>query len=159
MIIASNKLYASNRDWLIGNITHSPIPTQNLTNGTTYSGTTSWANYTYQSQITYLTGLLQNTNIGINHNSSVGVNGVNSTDGFVAVIEVKITGTPPTSYVFFFISDLSFFSHIYLDSHGELHHLIYGKFPHFSSSWLSVSYQLLFHSTQTQNTHMLQYRY
>lgn len=90
------------RDWLIGNITQSPIPTQNLTNGTTYSGTTSSANYTYQSQITYVTGLLQNTNIGINHNLTVGVNGVNSTDGFVAVIEVKITGTPPkTSYDFF----------------------------------------------------------
>jgi len=80
------------RDWLIGNITGSPIP-RNLTNAT-FTGTTSWANYTYQSNIRYVTGILPNTNIGINHNLSVGVNGVNSSDGFVAVLEVKITGKP-----------------------------------------------------------------
>jgi len=89
--------YNLGRDWLIGNITGSPIPSQNLTNATTYTGTTSWANYTYQSSITYVTGLLPNTNIGINHNLSVAVNGVNSSDGFVAVIEVKITGKPKSS--------------------------------------------------------------
>jgi len=81
---------------MIGNITHSAIPTQNLTNGTTYTGTTSWAGYTYQSNINYVAGLLENTNIGINHNLSVGVNGVNSSDGLVAVIDVKVTGKPPS---------------------------------------------------------------
>jgi len=86
--------YNLGRDWLIGNITHSPIPTSNLTNTSAFTGTTSWANYTYQSQISYVSGLLQNTNIGINHNLTVGVGGVNSTDGLVAVIDVKITGTP-----------------------------------------------------------------
>ena len=90
---------------MIGNITRSAIPTQNLTNGTTYTGTTSWAGYTYQSNINYVAGLLENTNIGINHNSSVGVNGLNSSDGLVAVIDVKVTGKPPSkSYVSVYFS-------------------------------------------------------
>jgi hypothetical protein len=70
-----------------------------LTNGTTFNGTTSWANYTYTSQITYVSGLLQNTSIGINHNVTVAVSGATAIDGLVAVIDVKITGTPPKSYV------------------------------------------------------------
>lgn len=90
--------YNLGRDWLIGNITQSSIPTQNLTNGSTFTGTTSWGNYTYTSQITYFSGLLQNTSIGINHNDTVGVNGANAIDGLVAVIDVKITGTPPKSF-------------------------------------------------------------
>ncbi|KAF8803437.1 hypothetical protein BYT27DRAFT_7110147 [Phlegmacium glaucopus] len=89
--------YNLGRDWLIGNITQSPIPTQNLTNTSTFTGTTSWNNYTYQSQISYVSGLLQSTNIGINHNTSVSVNGVNAVDGLVAVIDVKITAAPSTS--------------------------------------------------------------
>lgn len=90
---------------MVGNITHSPIPTQNLTNGSTYTGSTSWAGYTYQSNIRYVAGLLENTNIGINHNLSVGVNGLNSTDGLVAVIDVKVTGSPPNkSYVSMYFS-------------------------------------------------------
>jgi len=89
------------RDWLIGNITGSPIPTQNLTNTSTYTGTTTWAGYTYQSIIKYTGGLLSNTSYGINHNWSVPVNGINAADGLVAVIEIKLTGTPPShkSYV------------------------------------------------------------
>jgi len=90
--------YNLGRDWLIGNITQSAIPTQNLTNGSTFTGTTSSSNYTYTSQITYFSGLLQNTSIGINHNDSVGVNGATSIDGLVAVIDVKITGTPAKSF-------------------------------------------------------------
>lgn len=87
--------YNLGRDWLIGNITQSVIPTANLTNGTTYSGSTSFANYTYQSDIQYLTGYLANTNDAVNHNITVGVNGFNATDGFLALINVKITATPP----------------------------------------------------------------
>jgi len=86
--------YNLGRDWLIGNITGSPIPTQNLSNASTYTGTTTWAGYTYQTNIKYTSGLLGNTNYGINHNLSVGVNGMNASDGLVAAIEVKVTGKP-----------------------------------------------------------------
>ena len=102
------------RDWLIGNITGSPIPTQELTNTSTYTGTTTWAGYTYQNNIKYTGGLLDNTSYGINHNWSVGVNGMNAVDGLVAVIEVKLTGTPPShkSYVIssspFYRSEMGF---------------------------------------------------
>ncbi|KIJ96753.1 hypothetical protein K443DRAFT_273066 [Laccaria amethystina LaAM-08-1] len=94
--------YSHGRDWLIGNITQSTIPTANLTNGTTFSGSTSFANYTYQSDIQYLTGYLSNTNDAINHNITVGVNGFNASDGFLALINVKITATPPKTYAPFF---------------------------------------------------------
>ncbi|KAF8157955.1 hypothetical protein B0H34DRAFT_706920 [Crassisporium funariophilum] len=89
--------YNLGRDWLIGNITRSTVPTRNLTNTTTYSGTTTFANYTYQSDIKYVSGLLEDTNDGINHNLSVSVGGVNSVDGLVAVIDVKITESPVKS--------------------------------------------------------------
>ncbi|KAF8876204.1 hypothetical protein CPB84DRAFT_1689262 [Gymnopilus junonius] len=79
------------RDWLIGNITHSTIPTANLTNGTTYSGNTAFANFTYHTDILYLSGLLPDTNIGINHNLTVGGPGVNASDGLVAILDVKVT--------------------------------------------------------------------
>lgn len=88
------------RDWLIGNITKSFVHTPNVTNSTTFTGTTNWANYTYETDITYVGGLLQNTNYAINHNITVGAT-TNAVDGLVAVLEVKITGTPPTSYVIF----------------------------------------------------------
>jgi hypothetical protein len=92
----------NDRDWLVGNITQSPVPTLNLTNGTTYSATTSSEGYTYKTDVLYISGLLENTNFGINHNISVGVDGVNSVDGFLAVLDISITQTPPkTSYVFF----------------------------------------------------------
>ena len=95
-------LLALSRDWLIGNITQTTIPTANLTNGTTYSGSTSFGNYTYQSDIQYLTGYLPNTNDAINHNITVGVNGFNASDGFLALINVKITATPPKRYAALF---------------------------------------------------------
>lgn len=91
-----------NRDWLIGNITHFEIPTANLTNITTYTGSTSWGGYTYETNIRYVSGLLENTNDGINHNITVGINGINSVDGLVAVMDVRITQSPPpSSYVAF----------------------------------------------------------
>ncbi|KAF8182326.1 hypothetical protein BJ912DRAFT_978603 [Pholiota molesta] len=90
--------YNNGRDWLVGNITGSAIPSLTLTNGTTFTSTTSFANYTYQTRIQYVAGLLQNTSIGINHNITVQIEGVaNATDGLVAVLEVSITGTPHTS--------------------------------------------------------------
>jgi len=86
--------YNLGRDRIVGNVTQTDIPTSNLTNTSTFSGTTSWANYTYRCQVTYVPNLLQNTSYGINHNLTVSVNGVPAIDGLVAVIEVQITGTP-----------------------------------------------------------------
>lgn len=84
-----------NSDWLIGNITNSPIPTDNLTNTTTYTSSTSWGGYTYETGIRYISGLLENSSYGINHNFSVGIGGVNAVDGLVAVLDVRMTGSPP----------------------------------------------------------------
>jgi len=90
--------YNLGRDRIIGNISKTEIPTSDLMNGSTFFGTTSWANYTYKSYITYVSGLLENTSYGINHNLSVSVNGVPAIDGLVAVIDVQITGAPPKSF-------------------------------------------------------------
>jgi len=89
--------YNLGRDWLIGNITQSPIDTSNLTDGSTFSGTTTANNYTYHNSIQYVAGLLQNSSMGINHNYSVSVNGLSAVDGLVAVIQVSITGSPQGS--------------------------------------------------------------
>ncbi|PPR07766.1 hypothetical protein CVT24_003716 [Panaeolus cyanescens] len=88
--------YNLGRDWLVGNITQSFIPTKNLTNTTTYSGTTSWAEWIYHTDIKYVSGLLEDTNDAINHNITVGVDG-NSVDGLVAVMDVQIIGSPKKS--------------------------------------------------------------
>ncbi|KAF7303592.1 hypothetical protein MIND_00588500 [Mycena indigotica] len=86
--------YNLGRDWLIGNITHSPIDTYNLTNTSTFTGTTSSAGYVYSSSISYVSGLLANSSIGVNHNNTVPVKGLNAVDGLVAVVEVTITTIP-----------------------------------------------------------------
>ncbi|KAJ7133520.1 hypothetical protein C8R44DRAFT_829330 [Mycena epipterygia] len=86
--------YNLGRDWLIGNITKSAIDTASLTNTSTFSGTTSYAGFTYATSISYVSGLLSNSSIGVNHNTTVGVNGANAIDGLVAVMDVKITVTP-----------------------------------------------------------------
>ncbi|GLB38679.1 hypothetical protein LshimejAT787_0505440 [Lyophyllum shimeji] len=85
------------RDWLIGNITRSTIPTLEVSNTSTYSGSTSADGYTYQSDVIYVSGLLANTSDGINHNLTVPVNGSNAADGLVAVLNVKITERPKTA--------------------------------------------------------------
>nr|VWO96323.1 Acetolactate synthase (EC [Ganoderma boninense] len=86
-------------DWLVGNATAQShlIPTGNITNGTTYSGKTSFANYTYSTDALYLTGILSNSSSGLNHASSVGGDGVEAVDGLVAVLTVKVLSTPPPS--------------------------------------------------------------
>ncbi|KAG6846818.1 hypothetical protein H0H93_011614, partial [Arthromyces matolae] len=89
--------YNFGRDYLIGNITGTAIPTFNLTNATTYSGSTSANGYTYQSDVLYVTGLLPNTSVGINHNLTVEVDGDNAADGFVAIVTVKITEKPQSA--------------------------------------------------------------
>lgn len=87
--------YDLGRDWLVGNITGQAIPTLALANTTHYAASqTSANNYTYQTDVQYMSGLLQSTSEGINHFLTVGVNGGPAIDGFVAVLNVKITGTP-----------------------------------------------------------------
>ncbi|EKM51576.1 uncharacterized protein PHACADRAFT_261798 [Phanerochaete carnosa HHB-10118-sp] len=93
--------YNLGRDWMIGNATNqsSIIPTSNVTNQTTYNGQTSFGGYTYETNVKYISGLLQNTSQGINHYLTVGGNGVNAVDGLVAVMQVSIVERPATSGV------------------------------------------------------------
>ena len=95
--------YNLGRDWLVGNATGNiSIPTSNLTNSSTYSGSTSANGYTYQTDVQYVSGLLGNTSEGINHFQSFTTNAV---DGLVAVLTVHITQAPreasSSSYVSF----------------------------------------------------------
>jgi len=92
--------YNLGRDWIIGNITGTTIPTLNLTNSSTYSGTTSYGGYTYSTSVKYISGLLNNTSDGVNHNLTVMTPDSNATDGLVALLEVKITGKPANSAEF-----------------------------------------------------------
>ncbi|KAJ7738415.1 hypothetical protein B0H16DRAFT_1325494, partial [Mycena metata] len=80
--------YNLGRDWLVGNITNSSIDTSTLTNTSTFSGTVSYAGFVYSTSISYVSGLLGNTSVGVNHGSTVGI------DGLVAVLDVKITTIP-----------------------------------------------------------------
>jgi len=87
------------RDWLVGNATAQPtvLNTSALTNTSTFSGKTSYGGYTYQTNVKYVSGLLSNTSIGINHNITVGAGGINAIDGLVAVLGVTIVERPSTS--------------------------------------------------------------
>jgi len=73
------------------------LSTLNITDGTTYTGTTSSNGYTYETNIRYTSGLLLNTSVGINHNITVPADGRNAVDGLVAVLDVRISQSPPTS--------------------------------------------------------------
>ncbi|KAL0065675.1 hypothetical protein AAF712_007316 [Marasmius tenuissimus] len=86
--------YNLGRDYIVGNITNSVIPTANLTNQSTYSGETAYGGFKYFTSVKYLSGLLSNTSISINHNDSVPEDGMNAVDGLVALLEVKITERP-----------------------------------------------------------------
>lgn len=68
-----------------------------MTNTSTYSGKTSFNNYTYATTTTYVSGLLQNSSNGINHYQSVAVDGANAIDGLVAILTVKIVTKPASS--------------------------------------------------------------
>ncbi|KAJ7738425.1 hypothetical protein B0H16DRAFT_1729998 [Mycena metata] len=65
-----------------------------LTNTSTFSGTVSYAGFVYSTSISYVSGLLGNTSVGVNHGSTVGIDGQNALDGLVAVLDVKITTIP-----------------------------------------------------------------
>ncbi|KAF8527345.1 hypothetical protein JB92DRAFT_2867069 [Gautieria morchelliformis] len=84
------------RDWVVGNITGSAIPTAELTNTSSYTGTTQNDGYTYQTSVKYTGGLLPNSSNGINHFLSVGggPNNITAIDGLVAVLTVNITAQP-----------------------------------------------------------------
>jgi hypothetical protein len=86
-------------DWLIGNATaqSSLIPTATVTNGSTYSGQTSYGGFVYQTDVQYVSGYLSNTSNGINHYLSVGANGTDAVDGLVAMFNVKILTSPSGS--------------------------------------------------------------
>ncbi|KIY72513.1 hypothetical protein CYLTODRAFT_417901 [Cylindrobasidium torrendii FP15055 ss-10] len=86
--------YNLGRDVIVGNISGSAIDTRSLKAGATYSGTSSHEGWTYETSVEYVSGLLQNTSVGINHNNSVPVDGANAIDGLVAVLQVKITERP-----------------------------------------------------------------
>ncbi|KAJ4477190.1 hypothetical protein J3R30DRAFT_3483144 [Lentinula aciculospora] len=85
--------YNFGRDWIVGNITSSTIPTGSLTNSSSYSGNTSFNGFNFSTTIQYTSGLLPNTSVGINHNLTVATDGQNAVDGLVAVLTVKITAT------------------------------------------------------------------
>ncbi|KAF8120622.1 hypothetical protein EV363DRAFT_1279190 [Boletus edulis] len=91
--------YNLGRDWMIGNATtqSSILPTSKLTNSSTYSGSTSFNGYTYHTTVNYVSGLLQNSSVGINHFQTVAVNDTSAIDGLVAVMTVKITSKPSTT--------------------------------------------------------------
>ena len=84
-------------DWLVENATalSERIPSGNITNGTTYSGQTSFNGYTYRTDAIYLSGILSNSTDGLNHASKVGGNGVQALDGLVAVLTVRVVSRPP----------------------------------------------------------------
>jgi len=81
------------RDWLVGNATQQTFPS-NLSAGMQFIGTSSSAGYTYKTAATLVSGLLANTSIGVNHNTTVGINGANAIDGLVAVLNVSISQRP-----------------------------------------------------------------
>ncbi|KAG8952973.1 hypothetical protein FRC04_003425 [Tulasnella sp. 424] len=80
-----------------------PQPTLNAAGGTgyiaavpngQYVGTTSANNYSYQTTVTYYSGLLGNTSVGINHYITVEQDGRPAVDGLIAVFDVKIISRP-----------------------------------------------------------------
>lgn len=86
--------YNIGRDQVVGNLTGTTIEPRTVTNQSTFSGSTSFANYTYQTDVTYVSGLLSNSSDGVNHYLTVESDGYPAIDGLVAVMTVKITGRP-----------------------------------------------------------------
>jgi hypothetical protein len=55
--------YNLGRDYLVGNLTNqtSVISTSNITNQTTFAGNSAYGNWTYNTKVNYVSGLLKNT--------------------------------------------------------------------------------------------------
>lgn len=79
---------------MLGNITQSLMLSGNLTDGLKFVANTSFGGYTYQTNIRFVAGLIPDTNIGINHNMTVPVDGINAVDGLVAVLTAHIVDQP-----------------------------------------------------------------
>ena len=94
----------------------------NLTDGMEFSGTTSWANYTYQTDIKLVYGILPNTSDAINHNWTVAAEGINASDGMLAVFNVQVIGEPAKSCVHTFFSCIASFL-FYIGSFAKLRRL------------------------------------
>jgi len=85
------------------------IPTASLTFATTttsaaptataptFSGQSNYGGYTYETTVTYVSGLLSNSSEGVNHPITVEQDGRPAQDGLVAVLEVKIVSRPEGS--------------------------------------------------------------
>ncbi|WVR07193.1 hypothetical protein IAU60_004234 [Kwoniella sp. DSM 27419] len=89
--------YNLGRDQIVGNLTGQTIDTLSLTNTSTFSGQGMYNNYTYRTDVQYVSGLLMNSSDDINHYLTVAVDGRPAIDGLVAVLTVKITGRPESS--------------------------------------------------------------
>ena len=50
--------YNIGRDQIVGNVTGTTIEPRTVTNQSTFSGSTTFANYTYQTDVTYVSGML-----------------------------------------------------------------------------------------------------
>ncbi|OWZ60285.1 hypothetical protein C356_00142 [Cryptococcus neoformans c45] len=90
--------YNIGRDELVGNLTGQSIDTRTLSNTSTLSGSATYSNYTYQTDVQYVSGLLKNSSDGINHYLTVEEEGHPAIDGLVAVLTVKITDRPASSF-------------------------------------------------------------
>jgi hypothetical protein len=53
--------YNVGRDYLVGNLTQVQFDPRSVTNTSTFSGSSSYANYTYQTEAKYVPGLLKNS--------------------------------------------------------------------------------------------------
>ncbi|WVQ99268.1 hypothetical protein IAU59_006400 [Kwoniella sp. CBS 9459] len=89
--------YNLGRDEVVGNLTGQTIDTLTLTNTSTFSGQGSYMNYTYQTDVQYVSGLLKNSSDDINHYITVEEDGRPAIDGLVAVLTVKIVARPESN--------------------------------------------------------------
>lgn len=65
-----------------------------MTDQVTFTASSEFKGYTYETNVKFVLGMLPNTNDGINHNITVGGDGVNASDGLVAVLTVKMANKP-----------------------------------------------------------------
>lgn len=89
--------YNLGRDEFVGNATGQWINGSTLTDSSTFSGSISTGGYTYETNVRYISGLLQNSSEGINHAETVGIDNKTAIDGLVALLDVQITSQPAKS--------------------------------------------------------------
>lgn len=130
--------YNLGRDWLVGNATNSnfanpnPLSTQgsatssgpSIIPSASYTGSTSANGWTYQTTATYVTGLLQATSVGINHNTTVEEDGRPAVDGLVALLTVSITARNECVCFQYYEFTLTFLA---LEQHRRLDPIVLAK--------------------------------